>query len=92
MRHIVVQQAKLISLLVVLVVPGLTLAETFDITAGEDVWIQSINSNSTYNADFLDVRRTIDTAAGPIEIRYGLAQFDLGALAGKTVTGSGIDS
>ncbi len=82
-----VQQAKLISLLVVLVVPGLTLAETFDITAGEDVWVQSINSNSTYNADFLDVRRTIDTAAGPIEIRYGLAQFDLGALAGKTVTG-----
>jgi hypothetical protein len=77
---------KLFSLLVASALLTLTsVAETVEIAASEDLWIRSINPTSTFNANFLDVRRPIN--ATPIEIGYGLAQFDLGALAGKTVTG-----
>lgn len=58
----------------------------YDLLAAEDVWIRDIAPSTTYNGDFVDVRRTVDTSMGPVEVRYGLIQFDLSSLAGETLT------
>jgi hypothetical protein len=57
-----------------------------DYYASVEVFIRDIAPSTTYHADFLDVRRTIDTTYSPIEVRYGLAQFDLSSLAGQTLS------
>lgn len=57
-----------------------------DLPALEDVWIRDFAPTTTYNGDFVDVRRTVDTTLGPIEVRYGLIQFDLSSVAGETLT------
>ncbi len=51
-----------------------------DFLATEEVWIRNTAPDTTYNADFLEARRTS-------EIRYGLAQFDLRSLKGQRITG-----
>jgi hypothetical protein len=54
----------------------------YDFPASEDVWIRDFAPGTTYNGDLLEVRRTIDASLnGVIEVRYGLVQFDLTALA-----------
>ncbi len=59
----------------------------YDFPAGEDVWIRDLVPDHTYNGDLLDVRRTIDASIGDgIEVRYGLAQFDLSPLAWLSLT------
>ena len=56
-------------------------ANTVQIECTEDVWIRDFAPGTTYNGDFLDIRRT------SAEVRYGLVQFDLSLLVGKMVAG-----
>ena len=58
----------------------------YDHSASVEVFIRDIAPDTTYSGDFLDVRRTIDSSYGPIEVRYGLAQFELSSLAGQTLS------
>ena len=85
---------KTVTCLVLTVIASLAVASLMapnalaaDIANSGDFWIRDASPDTTFDNNFLDIRRIVDDVGlGPVEVRYGLVDFNLTAFTGTTLT------